>query len=93
MLVWGHRRTSPTWPSGRHPGAHASAVLVPYDADVDPAEELAAMAGVRDRHLTPEDMLAVAFNGMARAHIRDSFANKDLRQLTVSLRRRFVRAK
>jgi hypothetical protein len=32
-------------------------------------------------------MLAVAFNGMARAHIRDSFAGEDLRELAVSLRR------
>ena len=89
ILVWGHRRNFPDVAERAAPWAHASAVLVPYDADVDPAEgPLAAMAGTRNRHhLTPEDMLAVAFNGMARAHIRDSFAGKDLQELAVSLRR------
>ena len=41
----------------------------------------------RREHLTPEDMLAVAFNGMARRHIRGSFAGKDLQELADNLHR------
>jgi transcriptional regulator with XRE-family HTH domain len=89
MLVWGHRQNFADVAGRAAPWAHASTVLVPYDDYVNPKEDpLEAMAGMqyRDR-LTPEDMLAVAINGMARAHIRDSFAGEDLQQLAVSLRR------
>ena len=89
LLVWGHRRNFPDVAERAAPWAHASAVLVPYEDYVNPAEDLFEATDTmryRDR-LTPEDMLAVAFNGMARAHIRDSFAGKDLQQLAVSLRR------
>jgi hypothetical protein len=47
---------------------------------------VAEMARQRDR-LRPEDMLAVAFNGMARQHIRGSFAGEDLEKLASNLRR------
>ena len=89
MLVWGHRKNFADVAERAAPWAHASSVLVPYEADVNPAEEpFTAIAGPGERErLTPEDMLAVAFNGMARAHIRDSFTGKDLQQLAVSLRR------
>lgn len=89
MVVWGHRRNFAQVAERAAPWAHASTVLVPYDDYVNPAEDpLEAVAGMGDRdRLTPEDMLAVAFNGMARAHIRDSFAGEDLQKLAVSLRR------
>jgi transcriptional regulator with XRE-family HTH domain len=89
MVVWGHRRNFAEVAQRAAPWAHASTVLVPYDDYVNPSEDpLEALSGMGDRdRLTPEDMLAVAFNGMARAHIRDSFAGEDLQKLAATLRR------
>lgn len=66
-------------------------VLVPDDDVLGPQDELETFI-VRDskrrrEHLTPQDMLAVAFNGMARRHIRGSFAGKDLQELATNPRR------
>jgi hypothetical protein len=89
LLVWGHRRNFPDVAERAAPWAHASTVLVPYDDVLGPQDEhhLAQDMKRRREHLTPEDMVAAAFNGMARAHIRGSFAGKDLQQVASNLRR------
>ncbi len=81
LLVWGHRGNFADVAERAAPWVHASTVLVP-DGDVLGAEEVdhwILRQGERRReHIRPEDMLAVAFNGMARRHISGSFAGKDL---------------
>jgi len=91
VLVWGHRDNFPDLAERAAPWAHASTVLVAPD-DVLGPENVSEPYVFEDsdrrrQNLTPQDMLAVAFNGMARAHVRDSFAGKDLLQLASNLRR------
>lgn len=89
LLVWGHSGNFPDVANRAAPWPNASPVLVPR-ADVVGLEPgsplLTEMERQRDR-LRPEDMLAVAFNGMARHHIRGSFAGEDLEKLAANLRR------
>lgn len=89
LLLWGHRNNFPDVAERAAPWVHASTVLVPYDDVLDPVEDnwLAQDLKQRREHLTPEDMLAVAFNGMARRHIRGSFAGKKLQELAENLHR------
>jgi len=88
LLVWGHGGNFPDVAERAAPWAHVSPVLVPGEDVLDPESEssLAGLQRSRDR-LRPEDMLAVAFNGMARQHIRGSFAGKDLQEIASNLRR------
>lgn len=91
VLLWGHRRNFPDLAERAAPWAHASTVLIPPEDLFEP-EDLLEQFIVRDQklrreHLTPQDMVAVAFNGMARRHIRGSFAGKDLQELATNLRR------
>ena len=56
------------------PWVHASTVLIPPEDVLDEEEResfLLRLSGGRDR-LTPEDMLAVAFNGLVRQRLRGS---------------------
>jgi len=89
LLVWGHRRNFADVAQRAAPWVHASTVLVPYDDVLDPVDDNFLLQDMKQRreHLTPEDMLAVAFNGMARKHIRGSFAGKDLQEVASNLRR------
>lgn len=75
MLVWGHRNNFPTVADRAAPWAHASAVLtVPASDILDGAPDPALLGHLtRDRErYTPHDMLAVAFNGLARRGMRGS---------------------
>ncbi|MEA2704363.1 MAG: hypothetical protein QOD63_2308, partial [Actinomycetota bacterium] len=72
LLVWGHTQNFPEDADRAAPWAHASAVLVPDDDVLDPSGDWLARTVNRRERLTPEDMLAVAFNGLARRRIRGS---------------------
>lgn len=91
VLVWGHRGNFPDVAERAAPWAHASTVLVAPDDVLGPENVLEPFVvednDRRRESLTPQDMLAVAFNGMARRHIRGSFAGKDLLELASNLRR------
>lgn len=89
LLVWGHRRNFPDVAHRAAPWAHASTILVPFDdvLDADDESYMVQESQRRREYLTPQDMLAVAFNGMARAHVRGSFAGEDLLELASNLRR------
>lgn len=89
LVVWGHRGNFADVAERAAPWVHASTVLVPYDDVLGPEDERFIVQDMKRRrsHLTPQDMLAVAFNGMARRHIRGSFAGKDLQEVASNLRR------
>ena len=89
LLVWGHRRNFADVAERAAPWVHASTVLVPYDDVLGPPDDQFLLQDMKRHreHLTPQDMLAVAFNGMARKHIRGSFAGKDLQEVASNLRR------
>ena len=89
LLVWGHRRNFADVAERAAPWVHASTVLVPYDDVLGPKDDHFLVQEMKRHreHLTPHDMLAAAFNGMARRHIRGSFAGKDLQELASNLRR------
>jgi transcriptional regulator with XRE-family HTH domain len=89
LLLWGHRNNFDAVAERAAPWVHASTVLVPYDDVLGPEDESHLVQDMKRRreHLTPEDMLAVAFNGMARRHIRGSFAGRDLQELAENLHR------
>lgn len=89
LLVWGHRRNFADLAERAAPWVHASTVLVPHDDVLGPEDDQFLVQEMKRHrgHLTPQDMLAVAFNGMARRHIRGSFAGKDLQELASNLRR------
>lgn len=89
LLLWGHRHNFPDVAERAAPWAHASTVLVPDDDVLDPVDDTWLVQDLKRRreHLTPEDMLAAAFNGMARRHIRGSFAGGDLQKLAENLHR------
>jgi hypothetical protein len=70
--VWGHTKNFAEVADRAAPWAHASTMLVPHDDVLEPdASWLARPVNERER-LTPEDMLAVAFNGLARRRMRGS---------------------
>lgn len=88
LLVWGHSNNFEPVADRAAPWAHVAPLLVPYDDVLEPAPERSALAGVRMRNrIRPEDILTIAFNGMARRHIRGSFAGRDLQELATNLRR------
>jgi hypothetical protein len=89
LLVWGHGGNFADIAERAAPRAHVSPVLVPADGVLDPDSENLARGLQRNRdRLRPEDMLAAAFNGMARQHIGgSSFAGKDLQEIASNLRR------
>ena len=89
LLVWGHRRNFADVAERAAPWVHASTVLVPYDDVLGPEDDRFLVQEMKRHreHLTPHDMLAAAFNGMARRQIRGSFAGKDLQMLASNLRR------
>lgn len=80
MLVWGHMDNFPLVAARAAPWGHAATLLVAPDADYleQPPSPMLRNPG-RER-LTPEDMLAVAFNGLARRHMRG--AKKPGQELT-----------
>jgi transcriptional regulator with XRE-family HTH domain len=88
LLVWGYGGNFADVAERAAPWAHVSPVLIPASDVLDPESENLAAGLQRNRdRLRPEDMLAVAFNGMARQHIRGSFAGKDLQEIASNLRR------
>lgn len=80
LLVWGHAKNFPAVADRAAPWAHASTIVtVPADDVLGPRPEgalLAALTRDRERY-TPEDMLAVAFNGLARRRVRGALAAED----------------
>jgi hypothetical protein len=88
MWVWGHRENFPEVAERAAPWAHASTILVP-DGDVfdgEPGDQLAEPSGSRER-FTPEDMLAVAFNGLARRNMKGSIQpGTDVATMAANLR-------
>ena len=89
LLVWGHRGNFPITADRAAPWAHASTVLVPVDdvlEGVPDARLLEQLTRERERY-TPEDMLAVAFNGLARRHMRGAIEpGEEIPTLAASLR-------
>ena len=90
LLVWGHRGNFPIVADRAAPWAHASTVLtVPPDDVLDGLPDAGLLDDlVRERErYTPEDMLAVAFNGLARRRMRGSFQpGEEVETLVASLR-------
>ena len=74
LLVWGHSGNFPPVAERAAPWVHASTVLVPRQdrLEEEDRQPLAYLIGRGRDRLTPEDMLAVAFNGLVRKHIRGS---------------------
>ncbi|MGH9268109.1 MAG: hypothetical protein ACRD0D_08020 [Acidimicrobiales bacterium] len=75
MLVWGHARNFGAVAERAAPWAHASTVVTVPEADVldgVPDDALLAKLSRERERYTPEDMLAVAFNGLARRKMRGS---------------------
>lgn len=89
LLVWGHSGNFPLVAERAAPWVHVSTVLVPEEDVLEPLPEnpvVAKEALHRDR-LTPEDMLAVAFNGLARRRMRGSqILGQDVKTLAQNLR-------
>jgi transcriptional regulator with XRE-family HTH domain len=89
LLIWGHRGNFPVVADRAAPWAHASTVVVPVDDVVDGVPDdrvLAHLVRERERY-TPEDMLAVAFNGLARRRMRGArHPGEELETLIVGLR-------
>ncbi len=90
LLVWGHRRNFPVVADRAAPWTHASTVMmVPADDVLDgtpDAELLGRLQRDRERY-TPEDMLAVAFHGLARRRMRGSLQpGEEVQALAASLR-------
>lgn len=90
LLVWGHRNNFPIVADRAAGWTHASTVLtVPPDDVLDgtPDEDLLGQL-TRDRErYTPEDMLAVAFNGLARRRMRGALQpGEEIDTLAASLR-------
>lgn len=87
MLVWGHSGNLADVAERAAPWAHVSPDLVPYDDLLGSERENWLLAGTRLRNrIMPEDIAAIAFNGMFRRHMRGSFAGKDLEKLASNLR-------
>jgi transcriptional regulator with XRE-family HTH domain len=90
LLVWGHRNNFPAVADRAAPWAHASAVVtVPADDVLDGTPDAGLLEQLqRDRErFTPEDMLAVAFNGLARRRMRGSMQpGEEVQALAASLR-------
>ena len=80
MLVWGHMDNFPLVADRAAPWGHASTLLVAPDADHLEEPPSPILRYPRRNLLTPEDMLAVAFNGLARRHVRG--AKKPGQELT-----------
>lgn len=72
LLVWGHERNFPMVADRAAPFAHASTfITVPLEDMLDkPSTSMLANFRAARQRLTPEDMLAVAFNGLARRRMR-----------------------
>jgi transcriptional regulator with XRE-family HTH domain len=90
LLLWGHAKNFPIVADRAAPWAHASTmVTVPADDVLEPRPDGALLADLsrqRERY-TPEDMLAVAFNGLARRRMRGATkAGDDVSSLVGSLR-------
>jgi len=90
LLVWGHRNNFPIVADRAAPWAHASTVMTVPANDVLDGTPDAGLLGqlVRERErFTPEDMLAVAFNGLARRRLRGALQpGEDVSMLAASLR-------
>jgi transcriptional regulator with XRE-family HTH domain len=80
LLVWGHAKNFPVVADRAAPWAHASTVVtVPPDDLLEPRPEsvlLDTLTRDRERYI-PEDMLAVAFNGLARRGVRGAVKTGD----------------
>ena len=90
LLVWGHRHNFPAVADRAAPWAHASTIVtVPPDDILDGTPDNALLDHLqRDRErYTPEDLLAVAFNGLARRRMRGSIQpGQEVQALAASLR-------
>ena len=90
LMVWGHAKNFPLVAERAAPWAHASTVLtVPADdlLDGEPDDNVLADLVRHRERFTPEDMLAVAFNGLARRRMRGSIRpGEDVAALAANLR-------
>ena len=89
ILLWGHSGNFPLLAERAAPWAHSSTVLIPGDDLLDPEpdnyilEQLQRSRGA----LRPEEVLALAFHGLARLRVRGSVPpGKELEQLISNLR-------
>lgn len=88
MLVWGHTENFPMVADRAAPWAHASPPLIPRADLVNPDPGRSSLAG-QDRRapFTPQDMLAVAFNGLARKGVRGAVVpGEDVETMAANLR-------
>lgn len=90
LLVWGHERNYPVLADRAAPWAHASTlVTVPDDDLLERTPDDAVLEELeRAREaFTPDDMLAVAFHGLARRKVRGSMQpGKKVEDLAANLR-------
>ncbi|HSH58123.1 MAG TPA: helix-turn-helix transcriptional regulator [Acidimicrobiales bacterium] len=90
LLVWGHRQNFSAVAERAAPWAHASTILtVPKDDVLDgrPGDRVLADLVRQRERFTPEDMLAVAFNGLARRRMRGSLRpGEEVASLAANLR-------
>ena len=90
LLVWGHRTNFPAVAERAALWAHASPIVTVPKSDVldgTPDAGLLEQLGRERERLTPDDMLAVAFNGLARQRMRGApTPGAELASLTASLR-------
>ncbi|MDP9418593.1 MAG: hypothetical protein M3P53_00240, partial [Actinomycetota bacterium] len=90
MLVWGHAKNFPLVAERAAPWAHASTILTVPKEDIldgEPDDRVLAELARRRERFTPEDMLAVAFNGLARRRMRGSLRpGEEVASLAANLR-------
>ncbi len=90
MLVWGHAKNFGVVAERAAPWAHVSTILtVPADdvLDGEPDDHVLADLVRKRERFTPEDMLAVAFNGLARRWMRGSMRpGEEVASLAANLR-------
>ncbi len=90
LLVWGHRENFPLVAERAAPWAHASTILTVPKDDVlggEPDDRVLADLVRKRERFTPEDMLAVAFNGLARRRMRGSMRpGEEVASLAANLR-------
>jgi transcriptional regulator with XRE-family HTH domain len=94
VLLWGHSGNFPFLADRAAPWANASTVLVPPDDLLDPGPENPLIRQMRRSReaLRPEDILAVAFNGMVRRRVRGAIGPGDALEVMISNLRRLADA-
>lgn len=94
ILLWGHSGNFPFLADRAAPWVNSSTVLVPPDDLLDPTPDSPIVNEMRRSReaLRPEDILAVAFNGMVRRRVRGAIGPGDALEVMISNLRRLADA-